>query len=382
VAILKGGGLGDFLVSTPAIRALRKAVPSAEITLLTTPNLEALARRYEAFDRVLVVPAYPGVRSGPADEAERTAFFDQMQAESFALALQWHGGGANSNPFVRRLGAGTTAGFKSDDAPPLDYWLPYDQRRHEVLRYLDLVTLLGAQPDGFELDLPVVPEDYAELERLADVVDLSALRAGRYLGVHASAGGPSRRWAPERFAAVVDALLDEHDLAGCLVTAGAGQEDDSARVVSAARHRDRVTDLGGKTTLGSLVALISQVRLYITNDSGPAHMATALGTPSVIVFGAANPAVWGPLEQAWHRVVANWATPCRWMERDGCAERSDLECLVTVPVEPVLAQARQLLDLLDRVPATAERQEPLARRSHRRTGASPHQQPLVPAGRS
>ena len=345
VAVLKGGGIGDFLVSTPALRALRKAAPSAEIILLTTPDLEALGRRYRTIDRTIVVPPYVGVRAGAVDEATQEEFFGRMRAEQLDLALQWHGGGPNSNPFVRRLGARVTAGFRGHDAVALDYWLPYDHRRHEVLRYLDLVALLGGKPDGLELELPLQPEDFGDLARLGDRVDHQALAGGRYIGVHASAGGPSRRWAAERFAVVADALLDEFDLAGCLVTAGEGQEEDSARVVAEVRRRDRVVDLGGRTTLGALAALISQLRLYVTNDSGPAHIATALGTPSVIVFGSANPINWAPLEQAWHRVVANWGTPCRWLIRDGCPDSPEVECLRSVEVEPVLAQARQLMVL-------------------------------------
>ena len=113
-------------------------------------------------------------------------------------------------------------------------------------------------------------------------------------------------------------LLEEFDLEGVLVTAGPGQEGDSTSVVDAMRHRDRAVNLGGKTSLGALVALINRLSFFMSNDSGPSHMARALGVPSLVVFGPANPMNWGPLDRTWHRLVAVWDTPCRCMPDDGC----------------------------------------------------------------
>ncbi|MBI2952749.1 MAG: glycosyltransferase family 9 protein [Chloroflexi bacterium] len=345
IAILRGGGIGDFLSITAALRALKKSVPGAHTTLITTPGLSEFCQRYPSIDRIILAPRYQGVNDGPVDPAKVNQFFAQMRREKLDLALQWHGGGRNSNPFVSSLGARVTAGFRSDDAAALDIWLPYDHHHHEVLRYLDLVTLLGSRTDGVHTELPLVPDDYADLGHLAHSIDLDALREGRYIGFHVSAGAPSRRWPPERFAAVANALLAEHDLAGIIVTAGQGQDSDAAAVISRIEDRRRAINLAGRTSLGGLAALISQLRLYVSNDSGPAHMAVALGTPCVVVFGSGNPINWAPLERAWHRPVADLSSPCRWMVHDGCKDEPTVPCLQGVQVEAVLRETHSLLGL-------------------------------------
>jgi len=356
IAILRGGGLGDFLSTTAALEALRTALPLSHITLITNANLAAFARRYESIDRIVVAPPYPGVIEGEASDAGLATFFSAMRRRRFDLAMQWHGGGNHSNPFVTRLGARITAGFKGSDAPPLDLWIPYDIRQHEVLRYLDLLRLIGIQATDIRMRLPVLPSDLEELAHLGRFIDLESLNSGRSMGIHASAGGASRRWSPRRFAWVADALVREFDFQQVIVTAGPNQQTDSAAVVEAMETRNRAVDLGGKTSLGALVALISRLSLLISNDSGPAHMAVALDVPSVVVFGSAHPINWAPLSRTWHRLVANWSTPCRWLIHDGCPDVPEVQCLQGVRPEEVLAEARQLMQMTDR--RTHARQSP------------------------
>ncbi len=226
------------------------------------------------------------------------------------------------------------------------------------MRYLDLVALLGGKIDGYHTELPLIPEDFADLRHLANLIDLETLQAGRYIGLHVSSGAPSRRWMPERFAAVANSLLDEFDIEGTILTAGANQNPDATAVLFGIKHRRRIINLGGHTSLGALAALISQLRLYISNDSGPAHMAVALRTPCVVIFGSGNPLNWAPLERAWYRPVADLSTPCRWMVRDGCANTPFVPCLQGVQVEAVLQEARSLLEQRDRmsVPTRSRRE--------------------------
>ena len=120
IAVVRANGLGDLMFVLPALDALRATYPAAEIVLLGGPlPEELLATRPSAVDRVLRPPVWRGVWS-PAgqepDDGATDAFFARMQAEGFDLALQLHGGGANSNPFTARLGARLTAGLRAPDA--------------------------------------------------------------------------------------------------------------------------------------------------------------------------------------------------------------------------------------------------------------------------
>lgn len=204
IAVLRANRLGDFVVTLPALTALRAAYPAAEIVLLGLGwHAAFLAGRPQPIDRVVVIPPCPGVGEAEdfvADPAALADFFAVQSAEGFDLALQLHGGGRFSNPFIRRLDARLAVGLRTPEAAPLDRWLPYLPYQHEVLRFLEVVGLVGGGP------VPLAPQLAATTDDLA-----AAARAlpddGRPLVVlHAGATDPRRRWPPAHFAAVGDAL--------------------------------------------------------------------------------------------------------------------------------------------------------------------------------
>ncbi|MCK1835355.1 glycosyltransferase family 9 protein, partial [Micromonospora sp. R42003] len=165
IAVLRANALGDFIFVLPALDALRSAYPSAEIVLLGAPWHAALWRdRPGPVDRVLVVPAAPGIRDpGPGESpGDVPGFLAAARAERFDLALQVHGGGANSNPLVAGLGARVTAGLRAEGAPPLDRWLRYVYYQHEVIRYLEVAALVGAPATTITPSLAVTAADRAE----------------------------------------------------------------------------------------------------------------------------------------------------------------------------------------------------------------------------
>src|SRR3954452_21702964 len=129
IAVLRPGALGDFVFTLPALDALHDAYPDAEIVLLGRAwHADLLRRRPGPVHRVVVIPPARGVgipADAHEDAAELDAWFKWMQREKFDIALQLHGGGRYSNPFVSRLGARVTAGFCGQGASPLDRSMPY-----------------------------------------------------------------------------------------------------------------------------------------------------------------------------------------------------------------------------------------------------------------
>ena len=111
IVILRASRIGDFINGSPAFRALRGAFPGAKIDLITLPMLEGLAQRLGCFDEIIPFPGYPGLAEQFFDPARALAFFQEMQAEQFDLAIQMQGSGVYSNPFTLMLGARRTAGF-------------------------------------------------------------------------------------------------------------------------------------------------------------------------------------------------------------------------------------------------------------------------------
>jgi len=336
--VLRANGLGDFLEATPALRALAKGFPGAEITFLTLPWLQGfLAGRYPYLHRVEAIPRYPGIHdpgSGdPAAEESAESFFARMRARQFDLAIQMHGGGANSNPFVAALGARHTLGLGAPGSPRLEHILRYVYYQSEVLRYLELVGMLGIPWDGLHTDLPVLESDRARLAAAWRPV------GGRYAVVHPGAGDARRRWPAERFAQVADQLRSR----GLEVVVTGRPEERPVIEAVKASCRGGLVDLGGQLDLGALAALVAGATLVVSNDTGPAHMAYALDTPAVVVFWCGNVITAGPLGRQRHRPVLSWTQTCPvcgTSGRCGCGA----SWVAEVAVDEVLAEVDDLLE--------------------------------------
>lgn len=344
IAVLRGGGLGDLIGSLPAAEALAATYPDAEITLLGTPSAAALlGDRPSPFSRIEVLPPHPGVRDGVSDLAATEAFLARMRAHRFDLAVQVHGGGRNSNPFLLALGARHTVGTRTDDAAPLERNLDYVYYQHEVLRALEVVGLAGAAPVRLEPHLARLP---AEAVPDADRRPVVA--------VHPGASDPRRRWPAERFGALAAALAVEHD-AEVVVIGDPGEVGLAAEVVRHARRHgappeDRVRSRAGRLSLPELAVLLAGSTLVVANDSGPRHLAAALGTPTVGLYWFGNVVNFGPLSRARHRVQLGWTTHCPVCGLDctqvgWTAERCphDDSFVADVRLEAVLADAGALL---------------------------------------
>ncbi len=295
VALLRPSRLGDFICATPALRAARAALPGAEITMITLPVLRDVAVRSSYLDRYVAFPGFPGIAEQFFNARHALAFFAEMQAERFDLALQIYGSGVHANPFTLMLGARWTAGFvRGDWAGRLDAALPIPEVGHEIDRILAFTTFLGAPPQGREAEFPLRRSDYAKAERLL------AKATPPLIGLHPGAWSPARTWPPDRLGAAGAAIREE--LGGTVVVLGGPQE--KAWATTACRHAGApCVDLAGRTSLATLGAVIARLRLLVANDSGPAHVAYALGTPTVTVFGNANPERYGPPESGPHRLV-------------------------------------------------------------------------------
>lgn len=304
IAALRPNGVGDFVFALPALAALRRRYPSARIVLLGKPWHGAfLEARTPLVDEVAVLPPVPGV-GAPADAdcaADRIELaVETLRARRFDLAIQMFGGGRYSNPFVRRLGAHHTLGLCAPDAVPLERSLPYVPWQNERLRLLELVSLAGAPPAELEPELPVLARDERELQARLDLPPraLVVLSPG--------ATDPRRRWAVERFAQVGDAL----SRAGAFVVVQGGADERALSAGVAAAMRCPALDAGGRLSLDGLAALLARARLVVATDSGPLHLAHALGTPTVGIYWLKNLFVSAPLTAARHRQAASLRTHC------------------------------------------------------------------------
>ena len=339
LAVLRANAIGDFVFALPALDALRAAYPAAELVLLGDAwHAAFLAGRPGAVDRVAAVPTTPGVGSPEAaqpDHAGQETFFARMGAERFDLAVQLHGGGRYSNPFVRRLGARLTAGAKTPDAVALDRWVPYVRFQQEIARLLEVVGLVGAEPVGLVPRLATTAADRAEARRV--VPD----GAGPLVALNPGAGDPERRWPPERFAAVGDAVAAT---GARVVITGAGWDAPLAAAIRAAM-RFPAADTTGRLSLGGLAGLLARSAVVVSNDSGPLHLAAAVGAATVGVFWCFNLIAAGPLATARHRPVTAWRVTCPVCGVDRATGRCDHHpsFVADVPAAAVIEPTLELL---------------------------------------
>jgi ADP-heptose:LPS heptosyltransferase len=344
IAVLRANALGDFLFTLPALESLKAAYPEAELVLIGAVwHAQELAGRPGPVDRVLVAPAVPGLREPVPGEQPPSDFFARAQAERFDLALQLHGGGRQSNPVVGALGARVTAGLRAPDAPPLDRVVPYVYYQPEVFRYLEVVSLVGTRPVTYRPRFLLTAADREEALRAAGPA------AGPRVAVHPGANDPRRRWPAERFGEVADALVEAG--AEVVVTGSADELELVNAVAAAARHP--VRSLAGGLSLGGLAGLYADCALMVANDTGPLHLAEAVGTATVGLYRASNMINCAPVDRTVFRPIVSWIQRCPVCGADSAAEihpdRTAAECAHRVSFVtdiPVVEVVRDALDLL------------------------------------
>lgn len=318
--------LGGFLCTTPALRALKHALPQTEITMLTVGPLRDLVIRSRHLDHFVPVPDLMLEQSQrPIDARGFTQFLREMQEERFDLAVQLRGYGMRSSPYFPLLGAEVNVGFVGPaDMPLLDAALPFPKQGHLIDRCLELTTFLGAPPVGRHTEFALDSDDH---------IAAAALLAGArtpVIGIHPTASETERIWPAERFAAVANELQQRYGGTVVLVTE---QRDDPAAAFIASHVSGPCFNLAGRTGLPVLGAVVERFDLFVTNDTGPAHIAYALGTPTVTLFASESPTpFWPPTSGPFRPLTCNPPTFV-----------NAADSLVTITVSQVIQAAAEVI---------------------------------------
>ncbi|HEY8543628.1 MAG TPA: glycosyltransferase family 9 protein [Acidimicrobiales bacterium] len=322
-------GLGDLLCLVPALRAVRAAHPAARVTLVGLPGAAWFVDRFPHLcDELLPVAGVEGVPEVAPDPEARAVFARRAGAHRFDLALQLHGSGVTSNAVLDLLGGsrrvvtrppgdgGRGRGPAAPGAagpgpgPGEEVVVPYDERLPEIERLLAVTTAAGCPPRGTHLELPVTDGEVAAARTLRRAARGDG--TGRpFACLHPGASTYQRAWSVPGFARVGAHLARQgFDV---LVTGTAPEADRTAAVVGRLRaalddpadpdRTGRVVDLAGRTDVGVLGALYRDAALVVSNDTGAAHVAAAVGAPAVVVTAAADPWRWAPLDRQRHRTV-------------------------------------------------------------------------------
>ncbi|WP_169948489.1 glycosyltransferase family 9 protein [Microbispora sp. H11081] len=336
IAVLRANALGDLVLSMPALESLRRAYPQARLTLLGTPwHARFLHGRPGPVDDVVALPPISGISSAESGREAPESLVKELREHRFDLAVQIHGGGRHSNPFVRAIGAPVTAGLCTPDAVRLDLWVPYVHYQHETFRHLEVAALVGGTAEAYEPVIAVTDADRAEVARVYGEPPRGLV------ALHPGARDPRRRWPARAFAEAADRLGRP------VVITGVEAEREVVEEVAAAMRRPAFTAVG-TLTVGGLAALYERCDLVVSNDTGPRHLAAAVGTPTVGVYWSGNLINAGPLTRALHRPLVSWTARCPVCGAGGHDPRAgrcphDESWVAEVTVDAVVEQASDLL---------------------------------------
>lgn len=328
ILLIKPSSLGDIVHAMPTCAAIRRAYPKARLTWLVKREWAGLVERIEGVDRVWPV------------ESTLVGWLSQvspLRAEQFDLVVDLQGlfrsaaiGWLSGSPLIAGFANGREGSpwFYSRSVPVPSLEL------HAVDRYLLVAKAVGAVVFGTpEFHFRLSQADHDEVDRL---LSRSGVAPGTsWVALNVSARWPTKRWPAASFAEVADRLQQEGYGAVVLI----GGPDERADVAAVrGKMKTPAIDLTGATTVGLLPALLSKASLLITNDSGPMHIAAAVGTPVVALFGPTSAVLTGPYGVGHQVLTGN--VSCRPCFSRTCHNAVHLECLQMVSPEQVLAAAQ------------------------------------------
>ena len=357
--------LGDAVMTLPAMQRLRERFPQTTISLLTQAKLQDLWRgqpnidkvisfdsseqpwtvgrrlRPTDFDTALVLPNsgrsalepwFAGIpnRVGYAGRWRRSLLTDPVTFPEHFVRLS-----KRSSTEVKRLVNGASA-----EAPQVSR-----PGTHQIHHYLHLAAALGCDPSPVAPRLDIGPAEVdAVFGQLPELANHRPRGAGGqqtiWLGLNTSAAyGPAKCWPLDRFAAVVRTI--PASLNCVWLHFGTSSDWDQGEQLKAASKRN-VINLAGKTSLRQLMALLKRCRALLTNDSGPMHLAAALGTPVIVPFGSTSPELTGPgLDRHGAHKILRGTVPCSPCFRRTCP--IDFRCMTSISVEHVVAAVHSVL---------------------------------------
>ncbi len=344
IAFFRPSAVGDFVFALPCLATLKARYPNAQLVYIGKQwHQDFLAGRDSPVDEVQVLPACEGIHEdnnkklNPADSDHLALerFIAALRERRFDLAIQAFGGGRYANPFIRHLNARLSLGWRASEAPPLDLTLPFHERQNRRLQLLELATLAGADSAVLSPGIQITPKDHIEAALAVpdDGQPLLLLQPG--------ASDPRRCWPAEKFAKVADSLGAQGMKVA--VNGTAAERPVVLSVISAMQSPG--LDLAGRLSLGGLCALLSRSTLLVSNDTGPLHLATEIGTPAVGIYWLTNLIESLPLRQRAHR--AAWAIDTRCPDcgmdnlHQRCVHQSSF--VSAVSVDEVLSLAGGLL---------------------------------------
>jgi 3-deoxy-D-manno-octulosonic-acid transferase/heptosyltransferase-1 len=340
ILIVKLSAVGDVVHTLPSLSALREAYPAAHITWVVEEGAADLLHNHPDCDRVLVsfrkrwVNSLIRGRNRRETIGEIRSFLSVLRDRHYDLAIDFHGL-FKSAVIIGWSRADRKLGYRSMQELSRFFYnetIPEDMEKHAVLRYLDFIEHIGAKPREPRFSLAL---DEPGHNWIAGLLEQHGIGNGApFIALSPVAFWETKLWDNDRFARLGDRIVEELKLP--VVFTGAPGSGLICRI-RGAMNADSIT-LEGQTSLRELACLYSRAALVVTTDSGPMHIAAAVGTPTVALFGPTDPARTGPFGTGHVIIRSNIScSPCFLKH---CTGR---DCMMDIDVEEVFEAVKQQL---------------------------------------
>jgi len=338
ILIVKLSAIGDIIHTLPSLAALRKLYPEANITWAIEDASSDLISDHPYLDRVIVSHRKQWIndlKKGRITKPIREIrnFINDLRKQPYDLVIDFHGL-IKSAVLVLLSSGKRKLGYDSMQELSglfVNEKIPEDMNKHAIYRYLDFLRYLGADVEEPEFLIPIGEENKNRVEELLQRNDID--KKGRFVAVNPVALWDTKLWADEKFAGLCDRIAKELKISVIFT----GTERDKLEYIQS-RMKTPSVNLGGETTLRDLAYLYQRSSLLITTDSGPMHLAAAMGTPVIALFGPTDPSRTGPYGKG-HVVIRRElsCSPCFLKKCDS------MECMPGITIEEVFNAVREKL---------------------------------------
>lgn len=347
VLVVKLRHHGDVLLASPVFTVLKNHAPQAEVDALVYADTQEMLWQHPAISRVHGIDRKwksggmlsRALSEGSLYRALRSRRYDLLVHLSDQVRGAWLArmlGCRHAVAPERAAGRAVGRGFWKRS---FTHRFPLVARRHAVELNLDALRRIGIQPSEAERRLVLVPGAEAE-RRVAELLAAEGIPDAAFIHLHPASRWRFKCWTVERTAALIDRL---HALAERVVLTAAPDRGELDLVAAICSRCERApANLAGKLSLKMVAALAGRAKLFVGVDSAPMHIAAAMGTPVVALFGPSGEAEWRP----WgvpHRIVSSSVHPCRPCGQDGCGGGKVSECLTSITPQAVLEAVNSLL---------------------------------------
>lgn len=331
ILIVKLSAIGDVIHTLPSLTALRKLYPEAHITWVVEEAAAGLVKNHPLLNAVLISRRKSWIKYLRKGEFSRPlremrTFLRELRKRPYDLVIDFHGL-LKSALIVLFSGGKRKLGYDSlQELSGLFYneKIPEDMNKHAVDRYLDFPRHLGAKIAKAQF---ILPSDNAAQTRIQSLLEKYHLENKKFIAVNPVAYWETKLWDDEKFAGLADLIKTKLNMEVVFT----GSEKESIEKITT-RMQAKAVNLAGETTLPELAYLYQKALLLVTTDSGPMHLAAAVGTPVVALFGPTDPQRTGPYGDG--HVIIRIDLPCSPCLRKECPTT---KCMQDILPEQVLA---------------------------------------------